>query len=183
VQPELTVEEMAFDYQDQVNTLRNILAALPADMYLVVKEHSPMLGYRPLAVYSELVHMPGIIIADTQEDSHKLIAQASVVITLTGTVALEAVLYRIPAIVLGSIYFDSFNGIYKPGNLDELKKLLSNPEKLPGATEEDALRALGSLLRASEPGKPARVDVVLQEIDHESAKVMMSELESLAKDS
>jgi len=183
VQPELTVEEMAFDYQDQVNTLRNILASLPADMYLVVKEHSPMLGYRPLEVYSQLVHMPGIIIADTHEDSHKLITHASVVVTLTGTVALEAVLYGIPAIVLGSVYFDSFNGIYKPENLSELKKLLSNPEKLSAATEEDALRTLGSLLRASKPGIPARIDVRSQEIDLESAKVMMLELESLAKDS
>ena len=182
VQPELTVEEMAFDYQDQVNTLRNVLASLPADMYLVVKEHSPMLGYRPLAVYSELVHMPGIIIADTHEDSHKLITHASVVVTLTGTVALEAVIYGIPAIVLGSIYFDSFNGIYKPESLNELKKLLSNPEKLPGATEEDTLRLLGSLLRASVPGRPSRVDVVWKEVDFESAKVMMSELEKSGED-
>ena len=182
VQPELTVEGMAFDYLDQVNTLRNILAALPADTYLVVKEHSPMLGYRPLDVYSQLVHMPGIIIADTREDSHHLISQASLVVTLTGTVALEAILYGIPAIVLGSIYFDRFNGVYKPQNLDELKKLLSNPEKLLGATEEDSLRALGSLLRASKPGRPARDGVTWHEIDNESAKVMMSELESLAKD-
>ncbi|MGB5324272.1 MAG: hypothetical protein WBN40_02455 [Pseudomonadales bacterium] len=182
VQPELTVEEMAFDYQDQVNTLRNILAALPADMYLVVKEHSPMLGYRPLEVYSQLIHMPGVIIADTHEDSHKLITHASVVVTLTGTVALEAVAYGIPAIVLGAVYFDSFNGIYKPENLSELNKLLSSPEHLQGATEEDALRTLGSLLRASKPGIPARIDVRLQEIDWESAKVMMAELESLAID-
>ena len=181
VQPELTVEEMAFDYQDQVNTLRNILAALPADMYLVVKEHSPMLGYRPLAVYSELVHMPGIIIADTHEDSHELIVHASVVVTLTGTVALEALLYGIPAIVLGDIYFDSFKGVYKPEHLNELKKLLSDPETLAGATDEDALRVLGSLLRASVPGKPARVDVVYEAIDHESAKAMMSELKKQGK--
>jgi predicted glycosyltransferase len=172
---------MSFDYQDQVNTLRNILASLPADMALVVKEHSPMLGYRPMEVYSQLVHMPGIIIAETHEDSHKLITHSSAVVTLTGTVALEAVLYRIPAIVLGSIYFDRFNGIYKPESLDELKELLSNPGKLLGATEEDALRALGSMLRASKPGKPAREDVMMQEIDFESAKVMMSELESMTK--
>jgi len=176
VQPEITVEGMAFDFQDQANTLRNILAALPADMNLVVKEHSPMLGYRSLEVYNQLVHMPGLIIADTHEDSHKLIIQASVVVTLTGTVALEAILYGIPAVVLGSIYFDCFKGIYKPENLNELKKLLSNSEKLPGATEEDALRALGSLLRASEPGNPSRVDVTSREIDIESAKMMMSEL-------
>lgn len=180
VQPELTVEGMAFDYRDQVNTLNNILASLPADMYLVVKEHTPMLGFRPLAIYKHLVRIPGIIIAETHEDSHNLITHASTVITLTGTVALEAVLYGIPAIVLGSIYFEGFNGVYKPENLDELRQLLSDPNKLAGATKDDALRALGSMLRASDPGSPPRVDPTkLQEIDLESARVMLSKLEML----
>ena len=176
VQPEITVEGMAFDYQDQVSTLRNILASLPADMDLVVKEHSPMVGYRPLEFYSELLHMPGLIIADTHEDSHNLITHAAVVVTLTGTVALEAILYRIPAIVLGSIYFDAFNGIYKPESLGDLKRLLAAPDKLSGATDQDALRMLGSMLRASDPGRPPRVDVSVQAIDPESAKVMMAKL-------
>ena len=179
VQPEITVEGMAFEYQDQVSTLRNILAALPADMNLVVKEHSPMLGYRPLEFYNQLVHMPGLTIAATHEDSHALITGAAVVVTLTGTVALEAVLYGIPAIVLGSIYFDGFNGVYKPESLDELRKLLADPAKLSGATDEDALRTLGSMLRASEPGRPPRVDVSVQAIDTESARAMMAKLQRL----
>jgi len=181
VQPEITVEGMAFDYQDQVNTLRNILAALPADMHLVVKEHSPMLGYRPLDMYDQLVRMPGLIIAETQEDSHRLITHSKVVVTLTGTVALEAMLYGIPAIVLGSIYFDAFNGIHKPLNLDGLKKMLSDPDSLTGATEEDALRTLGSMLRASQPGKPSRVDVTPRPVDAESAQVMMSEIKKACR--
>ena len=176
VQPEITVEGMAFDYQDQVNTLRNILAALPADMHLVVKEHSPMLGYRPRSLYDQLVRMPGLILAETHEDSHKVMSQSDVVITLTGTVALEAILYGIPAIVLGSIYFDSFNGIYKPQGLRELQQLLSQPENLVGANEADAIRTLGSLFLASQPGKPSRVDVTAREIDRDSAVVMMAEL-------
>jgi len=176
VEPEITVEGMAFEYQDQESTLRNILACLPADMSLVVKEHAPMVGYRPLEAYSDLLRMPGLIFADSNEDSHLLITQASVVVTLTGTVALEALLYGVPAIVLGSIYFDGFNGIYKPQHLVGLRKLLSNPEGLSGATEEDALRALGSLRRASVPGVPPRVDVSLRDVDFDSAKAMMSEL-------
>ena len=136
-----------------------------------------MLGYRPLEFYDELVHMPGLSLADTHEDSHDLITHAAVVVTLTGTVALEALLYGIPAIVLGSIYFEGFKGIYKPESLKELKELLADPEKLQGATEEDTLRALGSMRRASEPGTPPRVDVSVQGVDIESAKVMMSQLE------
>ena len=181
VQPEITVEGMAFDHQDQANTLRNILASLPADMDLVVKEHSPMLGFRSLEVYDQLTHMPGLTIAGTNEDSHDLITHASVVVTLTGTVALEAIMYGVPAIVLGSIYFDCFKGIYKPQSLNELSELLSDPAKLQGATEDDALRALGCLFRASKPGKPPRVDVSLHKIDSESAGVMMSEVERLAE--
>ncbi|MFK8017209.1 MAG: hypothetical protein AB8G17_17425 [Gammaproteobacteria bacterium] len=181
VQPELTVEEMAFDFQDQVNTLRNILAALPADMSLVVKEHSPMLGYRPLEVYSKLVHMPGIILVDTGVDSHELIAQSSVVVTLTGTVALEALLYRVPAVVLGSIYFDVFDGISKPENLDDMKSMLADPESLYRATEDDVLRMLGSLRRASSAGSPARLDVSVQSIDTDSAVSMLAELKSASK--
>lgn len=179
VQPEITVEGMAFDYQDQVSTLRNILSALPADMDLVVKEHSPMLGYRTLDFYSQLVHMPGLIVADTREDSHALITGASVVVTLTGTVALEAVMYGVPAIVLGTIYFDGFNGVYKPESLSELRALLAEPGRLAGATDEDALRALGSLLRASDRGRPPRVDVSVEGIDTESARAMVSRLEKL----
>lgn len=182
VQPEITVEGMAFDHQDQVGTLRNVLASLPADMELVVKEHSPMLGFRPLDVYSQLAHMPGLVIANTHEDSHDLITHASVVVTLTGTVALEAVLYGVPAIVLGSIYFDCFKGVYKVEDLNQLRKLLSDPENLPGATKEDALRALGSMLRASRPGRPPRVDVSLEGIDLESAKMMMAELEEFGSE-
>ena len=181
VQPEVTVEGMAFDYQEQVNTLRTILACLPADMELVVKEHTPMLGFRQLEMYKSLVSMPGLIIAETCEDSHNLISHASTVVTLAGTVALEAVLYGIPAIVLGSIYFDGFNGVYKPDSLNELRKLLSDPDNLSGATKDDALRALGSLYRASNPGNPARVDIAAASVDLESAEMMMSELEALAE--
>ena len=177
VQPELSVEETAFEYQDQVNTLRNILASLPADMCLVVKEHPPMLGRRQIDVYSRLLHMPGIIFADPLEDSHKLIAHASVVVTLTGTAGLEAIYYGIPAIVLGDVFFDSFNGVYKPENLQELQRLLSDPDNLTGATREDALRAIGSMVRGSVPGMMARDDTRLQEIDRGSAKNMMSEIE------
>ena len=177
VQPELSVEETAFEYQDQVSTLRNILASLPAEMSLVVKEHKPMLGRRQVELYRRLLRMPGIILADPSEDSHQLVAHASVVVTLTGSAGLEALYYGIPAIVLGSVFFDCFNGVYKPRNLQELEALLSDPDKLKGATREDALRAIGGMLRGSVPGMMARDDTRLQEIDLESAKNMRSEME------
>ena len=136
-----------------------------------------MLGRRQVELYRRLLRMPGIILADPSEDSHQLVAHASVVVTLTGSAGLEALYYRIPAIVLGSVFFDCFNGVYKPRNLQELEALLSDPDKLKGATREDALRAIGGMLRGSVPGMMARDDTRLQEIDLESAKNMRSEME------
>lgn len=182
VQPELTVEEMAFEYQDQVNTLRNVLAYMPADMSLVVKEHTPMLGHRPKSVYTKLMHMPGIVLADPLSDSHDLIGSATFVITLTGTAALEAVLYGIPAIILGSIFFDSFEGVYKPKNLEELKDLLSDPKQLRGASRKSALKMIGAMLRASVAGKYPGNGIGTQEIDATTAETMAAEIRRARQD-
>jgi Capsule polysaccharide biosynthesis protein len=153
VQPEITVEESAFEYMDQVATIRNIVAALPAGMPLIVKEHRPSAGKRPIEFYAELVHIPNVIILGDGFHSHDLIKNAKVVITLTGTVAIEAIYYFTPTIVLGNIYFNSCNGVYHPQSIPQLRQLLNNVYNLKGATENDALQFLAASYLASFPGR------------------------------
>lgn len=151
VQPEITVESLAFEYQDQVSTIRNLVSYFPAHVPLLVKEHKPTAGRRPIEFYAELAHIPNVILIEGIH-SHDLIKNASVVLTLTGTVALEAIIYGVPALVLEEVFFDQFDGIYHPRNWDEMRKLLSDPDKLQGATHEDAIRMLATLYEASVQG-------------------------------
>lgn len=153
VQPEITVEESAFEYMDQVATIRNIAAALPAGMPLIVREHRPSAGRRPIEFYAELVHIPNVIMLGGDFHSHDLIKNAKVVTTLTGTVAIEAMYYAIPVIVLGSIYFNLCKGVYHPHSISELKKLFNTINDLKGANEDDVARFLAASYIASSPGR------------------------------
>lgn len=152
VQPEVTVEGMAFEYQDQILTIRNLVASLPADVPLFVKEHRPMVGRRPVNFYADLAQMPGVVVVDESMHAHELIKRAEVVMTLTGTAGLEAILYGTPAIVLGNVFFNQFDGVYHPDSFKDISKVVGNLSDLRGATEGDAVRVLASMFKASKPG-------------------------------
>jgi len=152
VQPEATVETMAFEYQDQVATIRNLASYLPADVPLYVKEHKPIAGDRPVHFYTELAHLPSVQLVHDTVHSHELIRRAAVVLTLTGTVGLEAIYYGTPAVVLGDVFFNVFEGIHSPTSLPEAKELLTTPNELSGADRDDAVRTLAATYAASSPG-------------------------------
>ncbi|WP_263841486.1 hypothetical protein [Salinibacter sp.] len=149
VQPEVTVEAMSFEYQDQVATIRNLVAGLPADIPLYVKEHKPMVGRRTKRFYAELAHIPGVVLVDDSIHSHTLIRKANVVLTLTGTVGLEAMVYGVPTIALGQVFYSHFRGVYNPGSIQEAQSLLNTPYELVGGSETDAIRMLASIYYAS----------------------------------
>jgi hypothetical protein len=152
VQPEFTVDNLGFAYQDQVAHVRNLVASLPADTVLVVKEHQPVAGTRSLDYYAELFSIPNVVILHDSIDSIDIIKRAKLVFTLTGTVALEAMCVGCPVVLFGDIYYDEFEGVYRARSLSELRELLSSPVRLRAASTEDAVRALAARYAASYPG-------------------------------
>ncbi len=149
MQPEYTVEALAFEYQDQVALARNIIASLPADIILLVKEHKGDAGRRSASFYGELVSIPNVILIHDTVDSLELIQQASFVITLTGTVALESICLGVPCIIFGDNYYEHFKGIYKAHSFTGLKEILAEPGQLRGASRQEALVALAARYAAS----------------------------------
>jgi hypothetical protein len=153
VQPEITVEEMSFPFSDQIHTLKQIYSCLPADMPLLVKEHSPMVGKRSREFYAELDQIPGIYLVSHKVSQHNLIKNAEIVLTLTGTVALESVLYGTPSLLFGDVFFENFRGIYRVECYNELKSTISEPHLLRGSTKREALCALASTYVSSFEGQ------------------------------
>lgn len=152
VQPELTVEEMAFHYQDQVATIRSLMAMLPPDLPLVVKEHKPMVGRRPSAFYAELAHLPGVVLASSAVSSRAMLkGGAQILFTLTGTSAIEAVANGVRAVMLGDVFINSFPGVYHPSSLVELEARLTEWESLPTPRERDVIQALARMHELSIP--------------------------------
>lgn len=144
VQPEYTVEGLAFEYQDQVALARNLVAALPADMLLLVKEHKPEAGRRSIHFYGELASIPNVMLLHDSLDSLEVAKRASLVLTLTGTITLEAMCLGVPCVMFGNFYYEQFRGVYKARSMSHFREMMACPEKLVAASREEAIAALAA---------------------------------------
>ncbi len=154
VEPEYSVEGLAFDSRNQLAVIQSIAAMLPGQMRLYVKEHRPMLGVRSRGFFEALASVPNILLLSDDVTAHEIIRGARAVFTLTGTTALEAFLYGVPAVVLGQIYFSCFHGVHPVRGPNELRatvrRVLAEPA---GGDDQAALAGLAALHHSSYPGK------------------------------
>jgi hypothetical protein len=150
-QPEYTVEGLAFEYQDQVAFVRNLVTCLPANMLLLVKEHRPQAGRRSLSFYGELASIPNVVLLHDTVNSCEVIKNAFVTLTLTGTVALESVCFGVPCVMFGNIYYSHFRGINRATSWPEFRDLVQSSCALKPATREEAITALAARLAVSYP--------------------------------
>lgn len=150
-QPELTIEETALYYMDQVSTVRNIASCLPAGFVLLVKEHKTMPGVRAKSFYEEIKHIPNVVLVHDSVHAHELVKNCSYIFTLTGTIALEGIMYNKPVYIFGDIFYNKFKGVRYVTSFFQLKELLQE-NKFEFATEEEKICMLASIYIASTPG-------------------------------
>lgn len=100
-EPEMSVSAASPGLTDQLAIVEAISKAIPADWQVVVKEHVPMLGRRSAHFHRRLAGMPNVVAVTPFADGFSLLRDASVVITLTGTVGMESVLLGRPTVFLG----------------------------------------------------------------------------------
>lgn len=176
-QPEVTVEHWAFDYQDQVATIRSISARIPATTTLCVKEHPWDAGRRISSFYNELSSIPGVVFLHHSIPSKELIRRSDAVVTLTGTVSLEALALGVPVFTFGNVYYASFRGVHPAKNFDDFERSLASLQNVDLPNDEDLLAALLARHRASHDVRAHQIDLgfdpeqlitaVLAELAHE----------------
>lgn len=105
VQPEASIDVLAPKFANQIENIRQISRTTPSTHYVLVKEHSNALGDRSIAFYEELIGIPGIVLLDPNEDSHRAIKKASLVISPTGTISYEAALLGIRSVTMVRMFF------------------------------------------------------------------------------
>jgi len=108
-QPEASIDVCGRYFENQYENVVNIWRQLPPDWYLVIKEHSNAIGDRSYSFFKQLLKYPRIVLMDEYADSQELMKKCQVVITNTGTMALEAALQGIPAITLSKVVFNVLN--------------------------------------------------------------------------
>lgn len=119
-QPEMSTSVLAPFWVDQLTLIENIARSLPVSMRLYVKEHMPMVGMRPLAYYQRLKRIPSVRLVDPLLSSPELARRSQVVLTITGTVGIEALILGVPVITFGQVFYNSMRCVFRCSAIEDL---------------------------------------------------------------
>lgn len=118
-QPEATTIPTGGIFRDQLLIIKLASSLLPHNKYLVVKEHpayfpsrrmktrikEPITDYRNIWFYNEIQELENVILVDTFKDSIELLRASKGIITVSGSISLEALKYSVPVLVFGNHYY------------------------------------------------------------------------------
>lgn len=141
-QPEQSTLAQAAFYVNQVALVENISKSLPLGYTLIVKEHPWGRGARPTWQYRHLENMYNIIFCDAP--AKDIIQRVDAVITVTGNVAIEALVFDKPTIALGRTYFTHCELLYRVADVldlpEVLKKILVDGDHAKRVNRAELLR-------------------------------------------
>jgi hypothetical protein len=103
VQPEAQIDMLAAHFANQIETARQVALALPGDYTLAVKDHPSMIARRPPSYHEKLARLPNVKLLDPRVPAPDAINRCALVVSVGGTVLLEAAFYCKPAIQLGRL--------------------------------------------------------------------------------
>lgn len=124
--PESSINGLEPYFVDQLRLIETIAFHLPKGVKLYVKEHPAMMGVRKLDFYKKLKSYVNVELIHPSFSSMQLLKNSLTVVTVTGTVGLEAFLVGKNCIQFGPNFFAHLNE--KFNGFTELKKYLSNLE-------------------------------------------------------
>lgn len=126
-EPETTLQDLSPEYFFQLETIGAIARDLPADVWLIVKEHRPACGARADVFYEQIEAFKGVRFADLRERGVDLVRQADVTVTIAGSAGFESAAMGKPTIVLGrhNIY-DFLPHVRRVEDIAELPAALSD---------------------------------------------------------
>ncbi len=110
--PESSINIPNAYFIDQERLIDLIRFNMPEDTILLVKEHPSMFGRRSIKFFKRLSKKSSLRIVNQKVSTNILIKNASLVISVSGTACLEAFIFKIPSIVFGKTFFDTFTNIY-----------------------------------------------------------------------
>ena len=121
-QPEQSTLTQGNWYLNQISLIENISKSLPLNYTVIIKEHPWGRGSRPTWQYKYLRNFHNVVFCDAP--SKDIIKQTDAVLTISGSIILEALALDKPAIMFGSNFFDYTKLIYKVNNITDLPNIL-----------------------------------------------------------
>lgn len=146
--PEASTMVLADKLTNQLTVIEQMAKSMPAGYKLLVKEHLPMIGLRPNGFYDKIRNMPDVHLISPFADGFKLIKNAKLVVTITGTAAFEAILLSKPALIMGHTQYNCLNqGFTHTTELVNLEEIIYKSINLKPASDQDLILFIAATLQ------------------------------------
>lgn len=165
-EPEITLLMQAPSFSDQAWVVRKVAESLPVNLKLYVKDHPTMTGYRNPKFYEEIRKFPNIKLIDTKTDSIELIKNSKLVFTISGSAGFEALLFKKPSIIFGSVGYRLISLVRKCKTPEDLPYIVKDALENHRHDEEELIDFVSALLEDS-----FRVDATKMIIEKDIEKV------------
>ena len=147
VEPEASTMVLSPWHTDQLAVIEALAKSAPANMHIVVKEHSPMLGVRPRGFYRQIEAMPRVVLLGSEYSTFDLLRNAALTAVITGTAAWEAILLGRPALIVGnSPFLPIGEGFVFESDLTRLPWAIQCALATPPASDDTLALYVGALL-------------------------------------
>lgn len=154
-EPETAISLNAPWIGNQAELVWNIATSIPIEMKLYVKDHPRMYGLRPVQYYDRMrERSPNVRVLHPLGNTLDLVPSARLVIVVSGTTGLEALLKGIPVMTLGACNFQYLTGVTRTRNLALLPQTIRDTLRNaphPDAIKRDALLFVRACLDESFP--------------------------------
>lgn len=154
LEPESSIDVQGTVYQDQLELVRLVAKALPANALLCVKDHPNMImGLRPLGFLRQIAKIPNVRLLPKRMDSHEIIPRSCGVVTVTSTAGWEALMYGKPVLMFGRAFYEDFvEGVHRGGIFEQTALALKRMIEGPGFDMADVETFLAALLERTYRG-------------------------------
>lgn len=122
-QPEVAVEDCRQDWYNQISKVEELRMHIPLNIPIYVKESPSMFYRRSLDDYSCLYRLPNTFLVHNDSSTASVLKKAKLIITISGTIALESVTNGVPVIIFHNTWFSKCPGINLFNSISEIKDI------------------------------------------------------------
>lgn len=126
--PESSTSVLAPEYTNEFHNILNISNNLPFGHYLYVKDHKSAIGLQNKEFYRRVSALPAVKLVPDHYNIKNLIRCSLGVITVNSTAGYEALILGKPVYLLGNVFYENFNNVFKLKNFHSIKSFIQYKE-------------------------------------------------------
>jgi hypothetical protein len=124
MEPEYNTHSLSKEFINVHAMAQQAAICLPSGYNLVIKEHTPNIGFKRRQFYKSLIKLPNVLMANYMLSGPELVNTAEAVMTISGTSGLEAAERGKMAIIFGSSEYIHLSNILLGHSMRDLPEII-----------------------------------------------------------